>query len=164
MPNHVQLLILPTVAVATLMRWLKGSTARRANQILGRTGRPFWQDESYDPYLRDPKQISRTTPYIEQNPVCAGLARSAEDWPWSSAGWQAKPPAPPTPPRPPGQNVETPEVGLRSRPPEPHSSRRATIGSMREARRAGIHEANAAIAASRPATPAKVAGSMASTP
>jgi hypothetical protein len=26
------------------MRWLKGSTARRANQILGRTGQPFWQD------------------------------------------------------------------------------------------------------------------------
>jgi hypothetical protein len=97
MPNHVHLLILPTVAVATLMRWLKGSTARRANQILGRTGRPFWQDESYDHYLRDPKQISRTTAYIEQNPVCAGLARSAEDWPWSSAGWQAKPPAPPPP-------------------------------------------------------------------
>jgi putative transposase len=98
MPNHVHLLILPTVAVAASMRWLKGSTARRANQILGRTGQPFWQDESYDHYLRDPNQISRTTAYIEQNPVCAGLARSAEDWPWSSAGWQAKPPAPPKPP------------------------------------------------------------------
>jgi REP element-mobilizing transposase RayT len=98
MPNHVHLLILPTVAVATSMRWLKGSTARRANQILGRTGRPFWQDDSYDHYLRDPNRISRTTAYIEQNPVCAGLARSAEDWPWSSAGWQAKPPAPPNPP------------------------------------------------------------------
>ena len=47
MPNHVHLLILPVVATPVLMRWVKGSTARAANQILGRTGQPFWQDESY---------------------------------------------------------------------------------------------------------------------
>ena len=44
MPNHVHLLILPRVAVPVVTRWLKGSTARRANQLLGHTGRPFWQD------------------------------------------------------------------------------------------------------------------------
>ena len=38
MPNHVHLLILPQVSVAVLMRWLKGSTAREANRILGRPG------------------------------------------------------------------------------------------------------------------------------
>ena len=95
MPNHVHLLILPKVPVAVLMRWLKGSTARSANQILGRTGQPFWQDESYDHYLRHGSQIDRTIAYIEENPVSAGLVSSAENWPWSSAGWQAKPPAPP---------------------------------------------------------------------
>ena len=96
MPNHVHLLILPRAPVRTLMRWLKGSTARCANQILGRTGRPFWQDESYDHYLRDSNRIPRTIAYIEQNPVSAGLVDSAEKWGWSSAGWQAKPPAPTT--------------------------------------------------------------------
>jgi type I restriction enzyme R subunit/putative DNA methylase len=95
MPNHVHLLILPKVRVAVLMRWLKGSTARSANRILGRVGQPFWQDESYDHYLRHASQIDRTIAYIEQNPVSAGLVRSAELWAWSSAGWQAKPPAPP---------------------------------------------------------------------
>lgn len=95
MPNHVHLLILPQVPVAVLRRWLKGSTAREANRILGRTGQPFWQDESYDHYLRQRSQIDRTVTYIEQNPVSAGLVGSAERWPWSSAGWQAKPPAPP---------------------------------------------------------------------
>jgi len=102
MPNHVHLLILPQVAVQVLMRWLKGSTARRANQILGRTGQPFWQDESFDHYPRNARQIDRIATYIERNPVSAGLARSAEGWPWSSAGWlgsgagrQAEPPAPP---------------------------------------------------------------------
>jgi putative transposase len=95
MPNLVHLLILPLVPIAVLMRWLKGSTARTANRILGRTGLPFWQDESYDHYLRSSSQIERTIAYIEGNPVSAGLVCSAERWPWSSAGWQAKPPAPP---------------------------------------------------------------------
>jgi putative transposase len=98
MPNHVHLLILPRVPVAILMRWLKGSTARTANRLLRRTGQPFWQDESYDHYLRQSKSIQRTIGYIEQNPVSAGLVSSAVDWRWSSAGWQAKPPAPPNQP------------------------------------------------------------------
>jgi hypothetical protein len=93
MPNHVHLLILPLVPIPVLMRWLKGSTARKANQILGRTGHPFWQDESWDHYLRSPDQIERTTAYIEQDPVSAGLVSSPECWRWSSAGWQAWPQA-----------------------------------------------------------------------
>jgi putative transposase len=95
MPNYVHLLILPLVPVCKIMRWVKGSSARAANRILDRTGEPFWQDESYDHYLRRSDQISRTIAYIEENPVSAGLVPSAERWPWSSAGWQAKPPAPP---------------------------------------------------------------------
>jgi type I restriction enzyme R subunit/putative DNA methylase len=91
MPNHVHLLILPQVSVPVLMRWLKGSTAREANRILGRTGQPFWQDESWDHYLRNSDQLNRTVAYIEGNPVSAGLVGLAELWPWSSAGWQAKP-------------------------------------------------------------------------
>ena len=95
MPNHVHLLILPRVPVPPLMRWLKGSTARSANQVLGQTGQPFWQDESWDHYLRRSSQIGRVAAYIEGNPVSAGLVRSAEAWRWSSASWQAQPPAPP---------------------------------------------------------------------
>jgi putative transposase len=90
MPNHVHLLILPQVPVPVLMRWLKGSTARSANRILGRTGQPFWQDESYDHYLRSSTPIERTIAYIEGNPVSAGLVDSAECWRWSSAGWRIR--------------------------------------------------------------------------
>ena len=95
MPNHVHLLILPQAPVPVVMRWWKGSTAKRANQILARTGQPFWQEEFYDHYLRTPRQMSRTMPYIEQNPVTGGLVSSAEEWVWSSAHGRAKPPAPP---------------------------------------------------------------------
>ena len=85
MPNHVHLLILPRVPIPVLMRWLKGSTARSANRILGRTGRPFWQDESFDHWVRNEREFHRIVAYIEENPVSAGLAATPEDWPWSSA-------------------------------------------------------------------------------
>ena len=105
MPNHVHLLIVPLAPVPVIMRWLKGSTARNANRILGRTGLPFWQDESYDHYLRDRDQLNRTIRYIEENPVSAGLTTEISGWPWSSAGWQAKPPAPPKPLQPHRENL-----------------------------------------------------------
>lgn len=94
MANHVHILIDPLVEVPVLMRWLKGSTARAANKLLGRTGLPFWQDESFDRYLRSSWEIGQTRRYIENNPVTAGLVRSPEEWVWSSAGWQAESPAP----------------------------------------------------------------------
>jgi REP element-mobilizing transposase RayT len=96
MPNHVHILIQPTVRVAVLMSWLKGSTARRANQILNRTCQPFWQQESWDHYLRRATQIDRITDYIECNPVSAGLVATPEDWRWSSVR-QAKAPTLPNP-------------------------------------------------------------------
>jgi putative transposase len=94
MPNHVHLLILPKVEVPVLMRWLKGSTARRANELLGRTGERFWQDESYDRWIRDRGELERVIRYVERNPVNARLVTSEELWPWSSASGQAEPPTP----------------------------------------------------------------------
>jgi hypothetical protein len=44
----VHLSIFPRVPVPAILRWLKSWTARQANQLLGRSGQPFWQDESYD--------------------------------------------------------------------------------------------------------------------
>lgn len=95
MPNRVHLLILPLVPVPILMRWLKGSTARTANRLLGRTGQPFWQDESFDRYLRHSRQLAKTIAYIEENPVAVGLVSSAGEWAWSSGSRQAKLPPPP---------------------------------------------------------------------
>jgi putative transposase len=85
MPNHVHLLMLPRGALARITQWLKGSTARAANQALSRQGQPFWQQESYDHWVRTEKEFDRIVRYIEENPVAAGLVKSAEDWAWSSA-------------------------------------------------------------------------------
>jgi len=86
MANHVHALLLPKVAPSRLLQSLKGATAREANRLLGRTGEPFWQRESYGHWVRDEAERGRIARYIESNPVAAGLVRRAEDYPWSSAG------------------------------------------------------------------------------
>ena len=95
MPNHIHVLWEPQVEMPAITRWVKGSTARQANLILGRTGQVFWQDESYDHWVRDREETEKIVRYIEWNPVQAGLAKNPEDWPWSSAaGETACPTAP----------------------------------------------------------------------
>lgn len=85
MANHAHALIRPKTQVCLLTKTLKGRTARTANKILDRQGLPFWQDESFDHWVRSNDQFVRIKNYIEQNPVKAGLVKRAEDWPWSSA-------------------------------------------------------------------------------
>ena len=85
MPNHVPVLLRPKTLLPVITRWLKGSTARQANLILGRTGEAFWQDESFDHRVRDESELDRIVRYVECNPVSAGLASNPLAWPWSSA-------------------------------------------------------------------------------
>ena len=67
------------------LRRLKGASARRAHQLLGMSGRPFWQQESYDHLVRNDEEFRRIGRSIVRNPVRAGLARVEEEYPWSSA-------------------------------------------------------------------------------
>jgi REP element-mobilizing transposase RayT len=60
MANHVHLLVLPRVSPSRFLQTLKGYTAREANRLLGRTGQPFWQVESYDHWVRDDRESLRT--------------------------------------------------------------------------------------------------------
>jgi putative transposase len=85
MPNHVHLLFTPQVSVSKLLGALKAATAKRASLLLGRTGQPFWQDESFDHLIRHGGEFQRVQRYIERNPVTACLAARPEEYPWSSA-------------------------------------------------------------------------------
>ena len=94
MSNHVHVLLTPHVEMKLVTRAIKSYSARKANQILGRAGEPFWQDESYDHWIRKNEEMNRIIRYIEWNPVKASLVERIEDWPWSSASrqfqtWQA---------------------------------------------------------------------------
>jgi putative transposase len=85
MPNHVHLLVTPLVTASKWLGPLKGFTAHQANLILGLTGNPFWQGESYDHLIRSDEEFARIRRYIENNPVRAGLVAAPEDFEWSSA-------------------------------------------------------------------------------
>jgi REP element-mobilizing transposase RayT len=50
----------------------------------GRQGQ-FWIEEYFDCYIRNQEHFERTVKYIENNPVKAGLCRTPEHWPYSSA-------------------------------------------------------------------------------
>ena len=93
MPNHVHLLLTPKIEPSIALRRLKGASAREANKLLGLTGQPFWQDESYDHLVRNQEEFGRIEHYILQNPVRAGLVRVEEEYPWSSGFRGLKPAA-----------------------------------------------------------------------
>jgi putative transposase len=87
MPNHVHLLVTAGVPLPKVTKSLKGITAKRANAILARTGRPFWQEETCDHGVRHEREFQTIRSYIEENPVRAGLVSQASQYRWSSAVW-----------------------------------------------------------------------------
>ena len=96
MANHVHILIYPEADLSKITKSIKNFSARQSNAILERTGQPFWQDESYDHWVRGPEELEKVVRYIEENPVSAGLVGRLEDWRWSSA-WGTGREACPTP-------------------------------------------------------------------
>jgi putative transposase len=85
MPNHVHIVLKPHEKLPEVVRWMKTASAARANRLTGRTGQPFWQREYFDTWMRTSQELASVIVYVEENPVTAGLALRAEDWPWSSA-------------------------------------------------------------------------------
>ena len=69
MSNHVHALLSPIADLPLITRAIKGITARGANQILKRTGQPFWQHESFDHWVRNDFERRRIIGYIKANPV-----------------------------------------------------------------------------------------------
>jgi REP element-mobilizing transposase RayT len=72
--------------LSTIMDSLKGYTARKANKMLGRSGK-FWEAESYDHEIRNSESMTRVVKYVLNNPVKAGLVEDWQEWRWN---WRAK--------------------------------------------------------------------------
>jgi type I restriction enzyme R subunit len=70
-----------------IMYSVKRYTANQCNRHLGVRG-TFWQQESYDHWVRDCDELERIIRYIEQNPVKANLVRNPEDWRFGSASFR----------------------------------------------------------------------------
>ena len=90
MPNHVHVLftVLPDQPLGFIVGSWKRFTARRANELLGRSGE-FWQSEYWDRFIRNEDHFGITGDYIDQNPVKAGLVSEPRLWPYGSARLKA---------------------------------------------------------------------------
>ncbi len=79
MPNHVHVVcrLLPGQELSKVLQGWKSSTARKANEMLGRSG-VFWQREYYDRLIRDGEELDRAVRYVVSNPEKAGL----KEWKW----------------------------------------------------------------------------------
>ncbi len=85
MPNHVHLILVPSHADG--LRAALGEAHRRYTRRIN--AREGWQghlwQERFHSFPMDEAHLMAAAAYVERNPLRAGLARKAEDWPWSSA-------------------------------------------------------------------------------
>jgi len=90
MPNHVHVVIEQRLgrSLADVVHSWKSFTAKRINTALARQG-ALWLPDYFDRYLRSDAHLAATIAYVEANPVAAGLALQAAEWPWSSAARRA---------------------------------------------------------------------------
>jgi REP element-mobilizing transposase RayT len=82
MPNHIHLVfeLLPgNKGISKIMQSIKRISARKCNLELNLTGN-FWQDESYDRWIRDEKELYYVIRYVLLNPVTAGFEDNWQDW------------------------------------------------------------------------------------
>lgn len=82
MPNHFHMvfeLLQNNKGISKIMQSIKRISARDCNTILSRSG-AFWQDESFDRWVRDEKELYFVIRYILLNPVTAGLVNDWKDW------------------------------------------------------------------------------------
>lgn len=85
MPNHVHFIAIPQNDTSLARTF--NTTHMRYSQHFNRKKRSFghlWQGRFYSCVL-DEQHLYAAIKYIENNPVRAGLAKTAVDWNWSSA-------------------------------------------------------------------------------
>ncbi len=82
MPNHVHLvfeLLQGNRGISKIMQGIKGVSARKCNLLLNSKGK-FWQDESYDRWVRDDIELYFVIRYVLLNPVKAGYVGDWDNW------------------------------------------------------------------------------------
>jgi REP element-mobilizing transposase RayT len=87
MPNHVHVVLwpMPGNTLSEILHSWKSYTSKEAAKVLKIAGGRFWQDESFDHWVRDDEERWRLVAYVENNPVKASLCQRPADWKWSSA-------------------------------------------------------------------------------
>ena len=91
MPNHFHILVTldRNISIERAMQLIKGGYSFRRNTELGLEGE-IWQPGYSDVRVLDRKSYLAHKKYIDENPVKAGLAKSAEEYPYCSAYFRKK--------------------------------------------------------------------------
>ena len=91
MPNHFHILITldGNISIERAMQLIKGGYSFRRTKELGLPGE-IWQPGFSDVRVLDRKSYLAHKKYIDENPVKAGLAKSAEEYPYCSAYFRKK--------------------------------------------------------------------------
>ncbi len=87
LPDHVHwLVLLKAGTLSTLLKGVKGASARRINSHAGFEG-PLWQTGYHDHALRRDEDLREAARYLIANPVRAGLVERVMDYPHWDAVW-----------------------------------------------------------------------------
>src|SRR6478609_3902713 len=91
MPNHFHILITldGNISIERAMQLIKGGYSFRRTKELGLPDE-IWQPGFSDVRVLDRKSYLAHKKYIDENPVKAGLAESAEEYPYCSAYFRKK--------------------------------------------------------------------------
>jgi len=85
MPNHFHLLITPTgITLERALQLIKGGSSYRMGKERG-IKKEIWQTSFLDRRVRDSEEYEKFRNYIHQNPVKRFLAKTAAEYPYSSA-------------------------------------------------------------------------------
>ena len=85
LPNHFHIVVMPLRAeeLSKWMQWLMTSHVRRYHRHYGTSGH-VWQGRFKSFPIQEDAHLLTVLRYVEGNPLRAGLASSAREWPWSS--------------------------------------------------------------------------------
>jgi putative transposase len=85
MPDHLHLILTPQgITLERAMQLIKGGFSFQLNKNL-KTKKDIWQPSFFDRRIRDSLEYQKYKDYIWQNPVKRFLAKTPEEYPYSSA-------------------------------------------------------------------------------
>lgn len=77
MNNHVHILFKPLESLSKVMQMIKGVSAKKINELLGKNGK-FWADDYYDKAIRNENHFLVVYEYIKNNPLKIGEINNSE--------------------------------------------------------------------------------------
>jgi REP element-mobilizing transposase RayT len=84
-PDHCHVLVAATTGTSDLAKVVRAFKGASAAHVRSLGIRNLWQRDYYDHILRSGESFDATAAYIFENPVRAGLASDAHDWPFSGS-------------------------------------------------------------------------------